>query len=78
MSKHTTELKNMSKDELVAKVRTAEATLFETRMKQKTGQLEDMNSPWKIRKDIARMKTLLTQQAGKAAKKPAAAQAAQK
>ena len=60
-NKHMSELRNLSKDELVAKIRQAEANLFETRMKQKTGQLEDKNSPWKARKNIARMKTLLTQ-----------------
>lgn len=60
-NKRMKDLKNLSKDELTAKVRESEATLFETWMKKKTGQLEDANTPWKIRKDIARMKTLLTQ-----------------
>jgi large subunit ribosomal protein L29 len=60
-TKKNKDLKNLSKDELVAKIREAQANLFETRMKQKTGQLEEINTPWKIRKEIARMKTLLTQ-----------------
>jgi len=59
-NKRFNELKNLSKDELVAKVRTTEAELFQVKMKKMTGQLADSSSVWRIRKDIARMKTLQT------------------
>ncbi len=59
-------LKNLSKDELTAKVRELEAGLFQVRMKKVTGQLEDTASIWRMRKDLARAKTLLSQVAAKA------------
>ena len=62
-NKKIKELKNLSKAELLVKSREAEKNLFDARMKKKTGQLEDVNTLWRIRKDIARIKTLLTQQA---------------
>lgn len=55
------EMKNLSKDELVVKIRETEAQLFETRMKKVTGQLENVSSVWKMRKQLARYKTLQTQ-----------------
>lgn len=67
-NKKIKEFKNLTKDELVVKVREVQASLFEARMKQKTGQLEDINTLWKLRKDVARMKTLLTQQVSSTAK----------
>ena len=54
-------LKNLSKDELVTKVRELEAGLFQARMKKVTGQLENTASLWKMRKDLARAKTLISQ-----------------
>ncbi len=59
-------LKNLSKDELTSKVREFEAGLFQARMKKVTGQLEDSASIWRMRKDLARVKTLLSQAASKA------------
>ena len=59
-SKRLKELKNLSKDELVAKVREVEAELFQVKMKKMTGQLADSASIWRLRKDVARMKTLQT------------------
>jgi large subunit ribosomal protein L29 len=55
------QLKNLSKDELVTKVRELEAGLFQARMKKVTGQLENTASLWKMRKDLARAKTLISQ-----------------
>lgn len=57
-SKRFVELKNLSKDELAAKLRETEATLFQTKMKHATGQLSDSASLWRLRKDVARIKTL--------------------
>lgn len=59
-SKRYKELKNLSKDELVTKVREIEASLFQAKMKKVTGQLADTAVMWKARKDIARIKTLLS------------------
>jgi len=53
-------LKNMTESELKTKSRELEATLFQTRMKKVTGQLEDVSSIWRLRKDLARVKTLQT------------------
>ena len=60
-TKRFKEMKNLSKDELLAKVRELEASLFQARMKRTTGQLENVASIWKLRKDLARAKTLQTQ-----------------
>lgn len=59
-SKRFKELKNLSKDELAAKVRETEAELFQVRMKKMTGQLADSAQLWRLRKDVARLKTLQT------------------
>jgi len=57
------ELKNLSKDELANKLREFEGQLFEAKIKQSTGQLSDTATIWRLRKDIARAKTLQTQAA---------------
>lgn len=57
-TKRFKELKNLSKDELATKIRESEAQFFQTKMKQATGQLSDTATLWRLRKDIARMKTL--------------------
>lgn len=62
------EIKKLSKDELVTKARSLEADLFKARMKGVTGQLEDTSSVWRMRKDLARVKTLMSQTAAKSAK----------
>ena len=59
-TKRLKELKGLSKDELATRLREAEATLFQTKMKQVTGQLADTASLWRLRKEIARIKTLQT------------------
>lgn len=64
-TKRLKELKNMSKDELVTKLRETEAALFQTKMKKVTGQLADTASIWRLRKDIARIKTLQSGQGSK-------------
>jgi ribosomal protein L29 len=56
-SKRSKEFNNLSKDELVTKVREIEAELFQAKMKKMTGQLTDTASIWKLRKGVARMKT---------------------
>lgn len=53
------ELKNLSIDELKNRVRTLEKDLFQNKLKGTTGQLADPSSIWKMRKTLARVKTLL-------------------
>lgn len=67
-NKRHKELKNLSKDELSTKLRESEAGLFQAKMKLVTGQLADTASVWRLRKDIARMKTLQTQATAKGSK----------
>lgn len=68
-NKRIKELKGLSKDELATKLRETEAELFQVKMKKVTGQLTDTAQPWRLRKAIARMKTLQTAAAASAAKR---------
>ena len=63
------EVKTLSKDELVTKIRELEAELFQTKLKKVTGQLANKASLWSMRKQLARMKTFYTQATAPAAKK---------
>jgi large subunit ribosomal protein L29 len=58
-------LKNLSANELLVKARELEKDLFDTRMKKVTGQLANSSMIWKLRKELARLKTLQTQTKGK-------------
>ena len=55
------ELKNLSKDEMTARLRELEHDLFQHKMKKVTGQLANTAALWKMRKEIARVKTLMGQ-----------------
>ncbi len=57
-TKRFKELKDLSADELKARLRTTEGELFQTKIKHATGQLADTASIWRLRKDVARMKML--------------------
>jgi ribosomal protein L29 len=60
------ELKNLSATELKTRSRETAAKLFDTKMKKVTGQLTDTASLWRLRKEVARLKTLEhSQKAGK-------------
>ena len=65
-TKHSKELKTLSKDELATKIRETEANLFQLKMQQVTGQLEKTALLWTTRKDLARLKTLQTAQSANA------------
>jgi large subunit ribosomal protein L29 len=65
MKKAMKALKNLSANELLVKARELEKNLFDTRMKKVTGQLSDSAMVWRLRKEIARLKTLQTQAKGK-------------
>jgi large subunit ribosomal protein L29 len=64
-TKRFKELKSLSKDELVSKIRESQNQLFQVRMRKATGQLQDTASIWRLRKDIAQMKMLQTQNSDK-------------
>jgi len=55
------EIKQLSKDEVVSRIRATEASLFKARMQRVTGQLKDTSLLWRERKVLARLKTRLTQ-----------------
>jgi large subunit ribosomal protein L29 len=59
------EISNLTGDELAQKIAETEAELFQARIQKTTGQLADVAKTWRLRKDIARMKTVQTQQAAK-------------
>ncbi|NPA11964.1 MAG: 50S ribosomal protein L29 [Epsilonproteobacteria bacterium] len=58
------ELLNKSEAELQELLRNKKMELFETRMKLKTMQLQDTSLVSKIRRDIARIKTAMSQKRG--------------
>jgi len=59
------ELRDKSVDELTSELHTALAAQFKLRVQKATGQLTQMHLLKQARRDIARMKTVLTQKAGK-------------
>lgn len=63
MAKSKKQLKEMSLEELNGKERELRASLFQSRIRRATGQLEDTSSIWRMRKDLARTKTFQTQAA---------------
>ena len=54
-------LRSLSPKEMNQKVLEAQKSLFESKIKLATGQLENTSVIWKSRKEIARLKTFLTQ-----------------
>lgn len=59
------ELSGLSVAQLQDKAKEAEATLFQAKLMKSTGQLADISGPWKLRKSLARIKTLMTQKSKK-------------
>ena len=60
------EIKEMTKDELVAKLASLKEELFNLRFRHATGQLENPNVISGVKKDIARVKTVLREREIKA------------
>jgi large subunit ribosomal protein L29 len=52
-------VREMSRDELVAKGRELDEQLFKLRMQKATGQLDNSGRLREVRRDIARVKTIL-------------------
>ena len=57
--------KNLSVKELNQKIMDARKVLFESKIKLSSGQLENTSVIWKLRKEISRSKTFLTQKVAK-------------
>jgi len=55
------ELRELETQELVQKVREARSELFNAKVKHATGQLEDTAKLSRLRKDVARVETVLTE-----------------
>lgn len=55
------ELRELEVDELAQKVREARDELFNAKVKHATGQLEDSAKLGLMRRDVARIETVLTQ-----------------
>ena len=64
------EIRDLSADEITNKLREIRAELLQLRLKKQTGQVEKPHMLRVLRKDIARLETILNQ---KKAKAPAAA-----
>ena len=62
-SKTLKKLLNLSDAELRTQLRESEGNLFKLRLQHKTGQLEKTADLWKTRKEVARIKTLMSQKA---------------
>ena len=55
------DLRNLSDDELMQQIRDNESALVDMRFRQAVGTLEDPSAFRVIRRDIARMKTILNE-----------------
>lgn len=55
------ELRALSDDELKAKIAESKKELFDLRLKQSTGSLEKPSKIRELRKNVARMKTILAE-----------------
>jgi large subunit ribosomal protein L29 len=64
---NASELRNKSADELRGELKNLLREEFNLRMQKATGQLARPHQFQRIRKDIARIKTVLNEKAGKAA-----------
>ena len=60
----TNELRELSTEELVKKVNENKQELFDLRLKQSTGSLEKPSQIKNLRKEVARIKTILKEREG--------------
>jgi large subunit ribosomal protein L29 len=58
------ELRSLSEEELVAKCSELKSELFNVRIKKSTGQLENTAKTGLLRRDIARVETILREKHG--------------
>lgn len=59
--KEMKEIRDLTVEELTARIRESELKLFKNRLALTTGQLEDTALLWRSRKELARMKMLVSQ-----------------
>lgn len=57
----TSEIRKMSKEDILKKITELKSELFDLRMKQATGNLEKPHKINELRKDVARLKTILNE-----------------
>ncbi len=60
-NKRMKEIKNLSKEEMALRLKELHELQFKAKLAHTTGQLENTASLWRVRKDIARMNTILSQ-----------------
>ena len=60
----TSEIRKMNKEEINSKIVELKKELFDLRMKKATGTLDKPHRIHELRKDVARMKTILTEMDG--------------
>lgn len=58
-------IREMDENELVVKVDQLKEEIFHTRIKKDTGQLEQVGALRELRRDLARVKTVLSERAKK-------------
>lgn len=63
------EIRNFTDEELQAKLRDAQQELFNLRIQQSSGQLEKPTRIREVRKDVARVQTIISERAAKAGSK---------
>ena len=59
------EIRDLSSDEITAKVRSAREELLQLRLRKQTGQVEKTHEIRTLRKDIARLETIQNQKKSK-------------
>ena len=60
----TSDIRKMSKEEIEKQIVKTKEELFDLRMKKATGTLDQPHRIHELRKDVARMKTILTEMDG--------------
>jgi large subunit ribosomal protein L29 len=68
MAKAAVEVRDLAADAIANKVKENEAKLFDLKLNNSLGKLENTAQVRTLRRDIARMKTILGEKAAKAAK----------
>ena len=58
------EIRDLTKEELDQRIQETQKELFNLRIQKSTGQLEKASRVRELRRDIARMKTVMTERAG--------------
>jgi large subunit ribosomal protein L29 len=68
MANAAKEVRDLAADVIVAKVKENELKLFDIKMQNRLGKLENTSQVRQVRRDIARMKTILGEKSAPAAK----------